>query len=685
MSSLLYFEYSPWLIILCLAIGVGYSYLQYQKKSSWNKRVNQLLAISRAVLVSLLAILFLGPTVRAVRHYYEKPLMVFAIDNSESIGLTTDSATRHTIGAKLIKVKAMLENNGWLVKMVNLAGEDTNPDAISYDQPRTNLTGMVKVAQSKYHGLNLKGILLVSDGIFNAGFSPDFISALTPIYTLGLGDTIPRKDLSIINIRNNKTVYQDNKFPVEVSIRNEGLGKTNTILSIYNGNKLLDKTEVTIDPGTRLIEHRFILQAEKSGKQRLSVVLGAVDGEMTLVNNHRSFYIDVVEGQQKVLIAADVPTPDIKAIRAAIEQNEHFVVDVSINKQVTRKDYDLIVFVQSPAKKMSTSPYLSLMETEIPKLFLVGSLTSIEQLNTAAFLNFSHSQNQYDQVTAVYNKEFTGFTMTSDIDPWLEGVPPLSVPFGKLTLGPGNEVLLYQKVGSIATGKPLVYVDQEGYKKGVIMGEGLWQWRLNEFRVYHETTRFDELISKLAMFLAAKPDKRQFKMYPLKTTYEVGEEIVFNAETYNELFEPQYGTPVSIQIKSKGTVKNFKFTPLEGSKQLRVNDLPEGIYNYIASTTINGKQQKVSGQFAVAKPNLEAADLTADYNVLKKLAHKTGGAFYTAQQLPDFANHFEKLKAKTIIHSREREILLINLPWILAFLVVLASGEWLIRKMMGGY
>ena len=647
--------------------------------------INRLLAIARAVLVSVLAVLLLGPTIRAIKNFYEKPLLVVAIDNSESVALTTDSVILDDLKNNLVQLKDNLKENGWQVELVGLAGNKIDLDSLQYNSQRSNLTRMVRDVQAEYDGANLSSILVVSDGIFNSGFSPDLISTFTPIYSIGLGDTIPRKDLSIINVLHNKTVYQDNMYPVEVSVRNEGLGPDQTTLSIYQGGKVLEQVVLNISPDVRLIQHKFLIRATNPGKQRINIVLESVVGEETEVNNRSSFYIDVIEGQQNVLIVADAPSPEIKVLRLAIEQNEHFAVDVKINKDIESRDYDLVIFAQSPNRSFGKSVYQQLSSIDIPKLFLIGSQTDLQQLNRDRVISFRQANNQYDQVTAVINNDYKGFAISPDMAAWLSEAPPVSVPFGNVVLQPTDQVLLYQRIGTVDTKRPIIYFTDAAQKRGVIIAEGLWKWRLNEFYRYGETRRFDELITKTIMLLASKPDNRQFKFYPIRDAYEVGEAIIFVSETYNELFEPLFGEQVNLKVTDASEVRNYAFTPLAGSQRMSIDDLPGGLYNYSAYTTLNGERHQVSGQFSVENPDLETADLTADHLVLRKLSQESGGKFYNTAALADLSADFAELEVPAIIHTQERELLLLNLPWILIVLIMLVTAEWLTRKMMGGY
>jgi hypothetical protein len=58
------------------------------------------------------------------------------------------------------------------------------------------------------------GVVLMSDGIYNAGISPLYSTFNFPVYTLGIGDTLQHVDVAIKNVSYNKIAYEGNKFPV---------------------------------------------------------------------------------------------------------------------------------------------------------------------------------------------------------------------------------------------------------------------------------------------------------------------------------------------------------------------------------------------------------------------------------------------------------------------------------------
>ena len=90
------FEFLWWFIVFCLALGALYSIILYRKEhlfeevQPWLKR---LIAVFRFLVVSVLAFLLLTPFIRTIFREVEKPIIIVAQDNSESILTGIDSSS----------------------------------------------------------------------------------------------------------------------------------------------------------------------------------------------------------------------------------------------------------------------------------------------------------------------------------------------------------------------------------------------------------------------------------------------------------------------------------------------------------------------------------------------------------------------------------------------------------------
>jgi hypothetical protein len=229
-------------------------------------------------------------------------------------------------------------------------------------------------------------------------------------------------------------------------------------------------------------------------------------------------------------------------------------------------------------------------------------------------------------------------------------------------------------------------MEEDEKKMAIFIGEGLWRWRLNEFADNGNTEIFDELFSKLIQYLSTQEDKRKFRSFPLQNEFSDSEPVVIESQVYNDLFELVYGNTIQFQLRDdQGKVTNYSYTTSPGGSRYRIGGLKEGVYRFKASTTLNDKTEEANGQFLVRAQNIEAQNLTADFNLLRKLSSETGGRFYNSDQLSLLTIDLEKTKTASLIHSEETFNQLINLKWVFFLLLGLISTEWFLRKYLGSY
>jgi hypothetical protein len=116
-----------------------------------------------------------------------------------------------------------------------------------------------------------------------------------------------------------------------------------------------------------------------------------------------------------------------------------------------------------------------------------------------------------------------------------------------------------------------------------------------------------------------------------------------------------------------------------------VGGLKEGVYRYRSRTQINGKTEEVRGEFAVEQRQAELQNLTADFDLLRKLSAQTGGRFFPASAVGNLQQLLQQTEANTVIHSEENYESVINLKWVFWILLILVSSEWFLRKYFGSY
>lgn len=686
-------ESAPGFVLLCVIAALGYAGVQYFKtRHPWSNTMNTALFCARAVLVFFLAFLLLGPIVKQISNLFEKPTYIILQDNSASIKEATDSAARTYVASQLQETRQLLEANGYDAEIHTLSGDETAP--FTYTGTTSDINGALRRIANRFEGKNVAGVILVSDGIYNAGLSPLYSNYNFPIQTIGLGDTTVRPDIALKNIAYNKIVYQGNKFPLRAEVHVKNIGSGNITATLRKRGKTITKQtkQVTGD----MITFDFQPEAEQQGIQKYDIQIETRPEERNTRNNSATVFVEVVKGKKKILCVAAAPHPDIKAIREVITKNPNyeFILHIpEVNEQppdvLAPEKIDLVVFHQSPDLRGKTVRLFdTFMKSKSSVMLVLGHQTDLRSLAKYAMpLHFENPPREYDEVTPVVNQALSNFSISAEASSAFSAFPPVSVHYGKMRISPGASTVLAQKVGSIVTDKPLLLIATvDDRKVGILLGEGIWRWRLNEFERTESTVYFDEVFGKLFQFLATTEDKRKFRSYPVRQEFADTEPVVFESQVYNDIFEPVYGNTVDIEITpedGKQTKYNYVISP--GNTRYQIGGLNEGVYRYRASTVLNGKTESVNGEFVVAERQAELQNLTADFDLLRKLARSTGGKFYDASAIGVLQTNLRTAKATSVIHTEETYDSLINVKWVFWILLALVSAEWGLRKFYGSY
>jgi hypothetical protein len=687
-------ESSPAFILVCLILAVGLAYLLYRTNINppWSKTWNRILFGLRALLSFVLMFLLLGPIVKQFSNLFEKPLVVILYDNSSSIKETTDSATLKQLTRNLTETADSWREKGYEVRINDLSSEISEP---KFTGNMSDLNNALKKITARYEGKKIDAVVLVSDGIYNAGISPLYALHNYPVYTIGLGDTLQRKDIGIKNLAYNKIAYEGNKFPLRVELAVRNIEQQPIRVTLLQRGKVLEQ-QTKSPEGDQLLTFDFQPLANEQGIQKVDIQVEVKPGERNVRNNRASIFVDVVAGKKKILVVAPGPHPDIKAIKEVVDKNSNYEFLLHIPgleeqqpANLQPEDIDLAIFHQSPDNKGRTRDLFQKFINSKTSLFIVlGQQTDLIQLvrqNTP--IRFDVPPREFDEVTPVINPAFSNFTLSTTTNGLITDYPPVSVHFGKIRIQPTATPLLFQRVGSLGTEKPLLAVDiQNNRKIGVLLGEGIWRWRLNEYDRTERTDAFDEVFGKLFQFLSTSEDKRKFRSYPIQQEFSDTESVSFESQVYNDIFEPIYGNTIKLELTNEtGQKTSYSYVTSPGNIRYEVGGLKEGVYRYKASTTLKEKTEEVKGEFAVVAPQTELQNLTADFDLLRQLSNNSGGKFYAAADVESLKQDLLAHEVRSTIHTEESYSSLLNLKWVFWLLLLFVSGEWFIRKYFGSY
>ena len=691
-------ELPTWWILFCLLIGLSYAFLLYRRDHSFDgihRWLKGILFALRSIVVFVLALLLLTPLIKTFVREKEKPIVIIAQDNSESIVLNKDSSYfKNQSGDGYKKaVDGLIKDLKEKFDVRTISWGDRVGDQIDYsfNEKQTDFSSLQKQLGVRYGNRNIGALIIASDGLYNRGGSPLYNDELkVPVYTIALGDTTVQKDLLISKLNFNKVVYAGNSFPVEVTVNGRQCNGEKTTLTIKQDTTTLFSRVILISGNRFSALVPVILEAKKTGLVHYKIKISSVSGEMTLINNERDIYVEVVETKQKILIVGNSPHPDLGALKLGIESSENYTAKVILASQTEQiRDYNLVILHNLPTVNHPITELLAQIKASAtPVWFILGTQTSISQFNNAsAGITINIDANQSNAVQANINSNFSRFTLSDELKRMIPLFPPLYTPFGHYVETTNNSIFLQQKIGSVNTDEPLqLFNESEITRVGILCGEGIWRWRLNDYSVNGNFNVFQEWLLKSVQNLSIKENRTHFRLI-IKNNFAENEPVNIDAEVYNDNYELINTPDVNITLLNSSN-KSFPYTFSKTEKGYNLNAgyLPSDKYRYKASVNAGGKLYQSSGELSITALKAEQLETVADHQLLYAMANKSGGEMFYPSQLKELAQKLlSRSDIKTITYSHYKLRDLVDWKFIFFLLLGLLTMEWFFRKRAGAY
>ncbi len=687
-------DFSIWWFIPIVLVAAGITYFHYQNKG-WFAEVKPnfqwLLRILRFSSLALIGILLLGLIIQSLNYREEKPVFIALVDNSSSMLNYKDSGSvRKNTADFLAKLKAKYAERFEVVTLT--VGSEVNAENPIFQENSSALELGFEKINVDYYNRNIGGIAFISDGNYNVGANPSYAAekiSLTPVFTLAVGDTTPKKDHLIRNITVNDIAFLKNDFPVEVDLEAFKIGARSVNVSIFQNGQKVGNQVVQYKNGKRDFQQaNFVLNATKPGFQTYTVKLEAIDNEYTLKNNTRTFYIEVIDARSKVLILGGAPHPDISAMKEVLDANENIETESVLLKDWNKSlDKVNLVIWHEPGVNFDPQTLDAIQSKKIPIFYIIGPNTTNGVLSKLNLGLTAAAGNQTDDNQAFLNPSFSSFEIDDKVADALTYYPPLKSKFGSLKMNGNAEILLYQRIGQIRKKEPLLFfLQQNNLRSGVLYGEGLWRWKLNDFVRSGNHVAFKELWSKVFNYLLVKQQGAGLRV-EFQKRFTIDEDVIVNASFYNASLEPITKPLIDMKVTDeKGKVYRSQFGVFGSSYKLSLGKLKAGKYNWSAKTSYDGKSYSKQGYFVVEDIQMEKSETTANHGVMKQLAKQSNGKFYQLNQYESLLSDIDKREDIANVQYEETAFNdLLDYFSIFILLFLLLAGEWFLRRYLGSY
>ncbi len=679
--------------LACLLLGALYAWVLYGKVKHLPKQFRISLSALRIIAVTLISWMLFAPLFKKISYAPEKPIIILAHDNSISASQIKPIGFDEKAYQKSMNDLVSKLSSKYDVKTYSFS--DSVKSGLDFSGTGKLSNGAVLIEQLKDEVLNrnLGAVIIASDGIFNRGGNPlyELKQLNAPIYTIAMGDTIPKKDVLIADVSYNNLVYLDNEFTLDIEVQGYQAKDQTTKLTISENGVKVKEEQIQINSSQFLKNFPVKLKANKVGVQKYTINVSNVKNEITTKNNTQTIFVEVIDARQKILLVAGSAHPDISTLKQAIELNKHYEVTVALAddlSQIQLSTFSLAILYQFPGQFNPNQDFVNQLTTsKIPMWFILGAQSNVNAFNQLQRLvKINRANGAIQEIFPLAEPNFTLFTINPSAIKQLIDYDPLQSPFGNLTFSGSQSTLLSQKIGRVNTQTPLMFfMNDETRKMGFLLGEGIWKWKLEEAKDPQNLPLVNDIVSKTIQYLSVKDDKRKFKVYTNKPTFDENEHVVLNATLYNDAYEPVNSPDVNVQIKPEnGKLFNYTFSKFGAAYRLDAGSLPEGNYSYNASTTLGSQKYTASGSFYVNALITEYQQTTANHQLLYTMAQQNGGKMFMPAQLASIADELDRNEQiKTISYEDRRYEELINFKWLFALIIVLLSIEWFLRKRNG--
>jgi len=714
------FSYSPWLLVASLLVAAGLTYWSYRRTvPSLTPAWRLFLGGLRFVSLTLVLFLLVEPVVRQFSESTRPPLLGVLVDHTESIRLVTGQPDTTAAGVQST-VQPLLtsfqEDLGSGTSQVFTFGADirsipdASTDSLKFDGSRTDIAAALEQLPSLTQGANLRGVVLVSDGLFNAGRTPLRVADRypVPIHTVTIGDTTQQRDLAVRRVTTNDVAYTDAEVPVQATLQAQRIDATTVTVTVSEEDTVRAETDVRLPGGTAEIPVSLSFRPSSPGLKQLTVRASAVPEEVTTRNNARSTTVRVLDRKRRILLLGAAPSPSVTAVRRVLERDANADLTVRIPRRDgsfyggpfpdTLSDYDAVVsagFPSSVVPRTAVERTRDALDDGVPAVFFLHRQTDLSAW-TEHFQ--SHLPALPESVRLAWASGAAAIAddaaqhpifRIEDASPNGVGqLPPLEVPTGTWTPTPDADVLAVTQRPSQSEPAPLLVVRRRaGHRTALFLGTATWRWSLLPQSLSSAEPFWPGLVSNLVRWVSTQAEDQQVRIRPVASQFDGDESVRFTGEVYDESMAPLPSATVDVTISdTTGAKHTSTMTPTgDGQYALDVGPLPEGRFQYQAvaqhSGSVLGRDQ---GQFSVGALQLEYQTAQADPVLMRQIAQRSGGTAYTSDRGSDLPAELAASSSfSPEVKTSTTEIDLWNRwPFLLVLLVTLGT-EWTARKRLG--
>ena len=719
------FSTSPWLIlvsVLACAACFALSWLAVRRSGYLPSVIGLESLRSGAVLIG--AILLNQPEWIQDFRSTQKPTFAILVDRSPSMQ-TQDVIVDKKASSREYAVDSVTRPEAWgeLSKIANIVISDFPPQGVVDGTDLSTPLGSVLDNTS-----NIMGVLVVSDGDWNAGTPPVSVASRyrtlgTPIFALPVGSSTRLPDLELLSI-DTPTFGIVKKgvripFTIDSSLPRDVVS---TVLVNTSDGEQLTK-EVRIRAMSRTSD-AVVWIPKSEGDFTISVQIPEHSEESITTNNISSSAISIRQEKLKVLVIDSLPRWEYRYLRNALSRDPG--VDVSCllfhpdldrlgggNKDYIKEfpstldelsKYDVVFLGDVGTDKAQLTPeqcqmIRGLVEFQASGLVFMpgsqGNQHSLAQTPLEPLMPVVLDPSNTDGIGTrnAMRMELTesgrrslltklADTSEDNVDVWMN-LPGFQWHTAVARAKAGVEVLAVHETAMGEQGRmPLLATKTFGAGKVLFMGtDGVWRWRKGVEDKYHY--RFWSQVVRWMAYQRNMAKGESMRFYFSPDTPSIGQTLTLRANVMQASGEPLAQGDVTARIEApSGKAQSIKLaaggSESWGSFEGRYETAEPG--NHKVTLLCKQTTESLETSFFVQGVSRERIGQAARPKVLEELARLTGGKTLSLQQPEQW---IDAIRMAPQPPSTIRRIQLWSHPWLMGLMVALLSAFWIGRKAIG--
>lgn len=220
------------------------------------------------------------------------------------------------------------------------AASETSP-TLEASGAATDVAASVRAAIESLGGAPIAGVVLLSDGGFNSGESPEVVAEMLarrgiPLRAVGVGDPSPPVNVAVTEVDGPRWVFRNDPFSITARLEAKHLERASLRLELLERPtdrsgpaRVVDRREVSVSAQGQVEPVSFDRKVERSGSVSYVVRVAPVEYESNVADNEREILpaVQVLEDRMRVLVVAGAPSYDYRFAARLLERDT--TVDLS--------------------------------------------------------------------------------------------------------------------------------------------------------------------------------------------------------------------------------------------------------------------------------------------------------------------------------------------------------------------